>query len=334
MKPIGIALPGAATPAEAGRLAARAELLGFDAVWALDVRREPFLTCAAAIASTSRISVGTNVAVAFARSPTVTATAAWDLALWSGGRFVLGLGTQVGPALQARFGVSVDRPGPRLRDYVLAVRACFAAFRRGYGRYDGEFYSIRRPAFQPGSEPGVPEPPIYIAAVNPFMTGIAGQVGDGLAAHPFTTPDYLRKVMLPALAAGATRAERVRPRILQQLVVAPSRRLAAAQMLVYTVPSYRRVLDHAGQSQMADAVLAAVQAGRRSEARTMIESGYLDLLGVVIGVDQESIRQGLQRWLPLADFISLSVPWFGVPHAEQMSLMEGLLEQVAPLNLA
>ncbi len=183
MKPIGIALPGAATPGEAGRLAARAEPLGFEAVWALDVRREPFLTCAAAIASTNRITVGTNVAVAFARSPTVTATAAWDLALWSGGRFVLGLGSQVGPTLQARFGVSVDRPGPRLRDYVLAVRACFAAFRLGHGRYDGEFYAIRRPAFQPGSEPDAPEPPIYIAAVNPFMTGIAGQVGAGLAAH-------------------------------------------------------------------------------------------------------------------------------------------------------
>jgi len=79
-------------------------------------------------------------------------------------------------------------------------------------------------------------------------------------------------------------------------------------------------------------VLAAAQAGRRLEARTLIDSGYLDLLGIVIGLDQESIRRALQRWLPLADRISLSVPWFGVSHAEQVSLMERLLEQAAPLK--
>src|SRR2546422_4800862 len=89
---VGVALPGAVHPRDAGRLAALAEQAGCDAAWVLDVRREPYLLSAAALAATSRLEVGTNVAVAFARSPTVTATAAWDLAQWSGSRFVLGLG--------------------------------------------------------------------------------------------------------------------------------------------------------------------------------------------------------------------------------------------------
>src|SRR4030081_777115 len=118
---IGVALPGMASPAEAGRLAAAAESAGCEAVWALEGRRDPFLLSAAVAEATQTVAVGTNVAVAFARSPTVTATAAWDLALWSGGRFVLGLGRQVGPTLKARFGVIADRPAARMRDYVTAV---------------------------------------------------------------------------------------------------------------------------------------------------------------------------------------------------------------------
>src|SRR6266481_1842660 len=161
---VGVTLPGAARPREAAGLAAQAEAAGCDAVWVLDVRREPYLMAAAAIQATERITVGTNVAVAFARSPTATATAAWDLALWSGGRFVLGLGSQVGPTLAARFGVTADHPGPRMRDYVHAVRACFTAFRKGYGRYQGDFYNIRRPALQPGADDLAEDPPVYLAA--------------------------------------------------------------------------------------------------------------------------------------------------------------------------
>src|SRR5215470_16005057 len=164
---LGVTLPGAVRPRDAARLAAAAEAGGCDAVWVLDVRREPYLVAAAAVQATERVEVGTNVAVAFARSPTATATAAWDLGLWSGGRFVLGLGSQVGPTLAARFGVEADHPGPRMRDYVRAVRGCFGAFRTGRGRYEGEFYRIRRPAFQPGADDLAEDPPVYVAAVNP-----------------------------------------------------------------------------------------------------------------------------------------------------------------------
>jgi probable F420-dependent oxidoreductase len=325
---LGLTLPGAASPQEAARLSALAEEAGFDSIWTLDLRRDPYLMSAAAITATSLAQVGTNVAVAFARSPTVTASAAWDLQAWGGGRFVLGLGSQVGPTLKARFGIEADRPGPRMRDYVRAVRACFEAFRRGYGRYDGDFYSIRRPALQPGADPQPEDPAIYVAAVNPVMTRIAGEVGDGLAAHVFSTPEYLAEVVRPALEAGARRAERPRPPILLQLLVAPDRESAATQMIAYTVPAYRRVLDHAGLGHLVDQVLEASAEGRRSEARRIIDEGYLDRLAVVLEDDLES---GLERWRGLADRITLSVPWFGIPNERQVELVERLIARAAPL---
>lgn len=322
---IGITLPGAVNPRDAARISAQAEAAGCDALWVLDVRRDPYLLAAAAVQATERVEVGTNVAVAFTRSPTVTATAAWDLSIWSGGRFVLGLGSQVGPTLAARFGVTADHPGPRMRDYVRAVRGCFAAFRSGHGSYEGDFYSIRRPAFQPGGEDVERDPPIYLGAVNPFMTSIAGEVADGLAAHPFSTPEYLRDVSRPALASGAQRAGRLAPPVLLQLVVAPTRAAAAAQMYAYVVPGYRRVLDHAGFGELADRVMAA----GRDEARELIERGCLDRLGVIVGDDLEA---GLERWRGLAERITLSVPWFGTRDADQLTQVEQLVARVRQLR--
>jgi probable F420-dependent oxidoreductase len=326
---VGLTLPGGVRPRDAARLAAQAEEAGCDAVWVLDVRREPYLLAAAAVQATERVTVGTNVAVAFARSPTVTAAAAWDLGLWSGGRFTLGLGSQVGPTLTARFGVTADHPGPRMRDYVRAVRACFAAFRRGYGRYQGDFYNIRRPAFQPGADDLAEDPPVYLAAVNPFMTGIAGEVGDGLAAHTFTTREYLRDVLRPALQAGAERAGRPVPPVLLQLLVAPTRAAAATQMIAYTVPGYRRVLDHAGLGELADRVMEAGGEGRRSEARDLIDHGYLDRLAVVVG---DELEEAIERWRPLAEQITLSVPWYGPGDADQLAQTEHLIERIRNLR--
>jgi probable F420-dependent oxidoreductase len=326
---LSVTLPGGVEPRHAARLAAQAEAAGCDAVWVLDVRREPYLMAAAAVQATERLQVGTNVAVAFARSPTATATAAWDLGLWSGGRFVLGLGSQVGPTLAARFGVDADHPGPRMRDYVRAVRGCFGAFRTGRGRYEGEFYTIRRPAFQPSGDDLAHDPPVYVAAVNPFMAGIAGEVADGLAAHPFSTPEYLRDVLRPALAAGAERARRPTPPLLLQLVVTPTRRAAATQMIAYTVPGYRRVLDHAGLREVADRVMAASAEGRRDEARELIDGGCLDRLGVIVGDD---LAAGLERWRGLAERITLSVPWFGTDDAEQLQQAERLIQGIAKLG--
>src|SRR5262245_55860011 len=116
---------------EAERLAGEAEAAGASGIWVTDLRRDPYLISAAALRGTTRIAVGIDVAVAFARAPAATAQAAWDLAGASNGRFILGLGSQVGPTLLSRFGVAVDKPALRLRDYVRAVRACWDAYRKG-----------------------------------------------------------------------------------------------------------------------------------------------------------------------------------------------------------
>lgn len=298
----------------------------------LDVRREPYLVSAAALDATTTAEVGVNVAVAFARSPALTATAAWDLAGASGGRFVLGLGSQVGGILEARYAVAADRPAPRMRDYVRAVRASFDAYEHGRGFYDGEFYRLRLPVFQPGADRDHPHPPIYVAAVNPLMTRVAGEVADGLAAHPFTTLPYVREVLLPTLSQAASSAGRQRPTLLLQLVVAPDRESAVRQMTAYAVPAYRRVLDHAGLGTIADQVFAATARGDRQEARALVDGHVLDRLGVTVAESAAQLAEFLAPWREVADRLSLSVPWYGLDHEAQVGAFRRLLELLPGLR--
>jgi probable F420-dependent oxidoreductase len=321
----GVGLPGTVTMREAEELAAEAENAGALGVWVTDVRREPFLTSAAALRATTRVTVGTDVAVAFSRSPAVTAQSAWDLAGYGGGRFVLGLGSQVAPTLLARFGVEADHPASRLRDYVLAVRACWDAYRKGRGRYEGAFYTIRQPIFSPGADEPWPTIPIYLAGVNPVMTAVAGEVADGFAAHMFSTPTYVDTVLRPALARGAARADRKAPPVLMPLVVGRDRASLALQMTTYTVPAYRRVLDDSGLRDEADAILAALADHRRTEAARIVEERCLDQLGVAV-LDDLAAR--VRLWSAHADVIGLTVPWYGLDRAAQMTLFRDVLRAV------
>src|SRR3989475_3421540 len=318
----GVGLPGTVTMREAEQLAAEAESAGASSVWLADVRREPYLASAAALRATTRVTVGIDVAVAFSRSPAVTAQAAWDLAGYGKGRFVLGLGSQVGPTLLSRFGVELDRPAARMRDYVLAVRACWDAYRKGHGRYEGEFYTIRQPVFSPGADDPWPDTPIYVAGVNPVMTAVAGEVADGFAAHMFSTPTYLDRILRPALARGAARAKRDAPPVLMPLVVGRDRASLALQMTTYTVPAYRRVLDESGLREEADAILAAIADRRRSEAARIIEEHCLDQLGVAV---LDDLAERVRHWSTHADAIGLTVPWYGLDRDDQIALFRDVL---------
>ena len=318
----GVGLPGTVTMREAEQLAAEAESAGASSVWVADVRREPYLASAAALRATTRVTVGIDVAVAFSRSPAVTAQAAWDLAGYGSGRFVLGLGSQVGPTLLSRFGVELDRPAARMRDYVQAVRACWDAYRKGHGRYEGEFYTIRQPIFSPGADDPWPDTPIYVAGVNPVMTAVAGEVADGFAAHMFCTPTYLDRILRPALARGATRAKREAPPVLVPLVVGRDRASLALQMTTYTVPAYRRVLDESGLREEADAILAAIADRRRSEAARIIEEHCLDQLGVAV---LDDLAERVRHWSTHADAIGLTVPWYGLDRDAQIALFRDVL---------
>lgn len=318
----GVVLPSNVTLQEAERLAAEAEDAGASAIWVTDLRREPYLVALAALRATKRVTVGTNVAVAFARAPAVTAQAAWDLAGMSGGRFVLGLGSQVGPTLRSRFGLELDRPAARMRDYVGAVRACFDAYRKGRGRYEGELYPVRQPVFAPGADDPWPEPPVYVAGVNPVMTAVAGEVADGLAAHTFSTPRYLDEVIRPALARGAARAGRTPPPVLVPLVVGRTRAQLALQLTTYTVPAYRRVLDASGLKDEADAILAALADRRRADAAKIVDERCVDHLGVIL---LDELAAGVARWYAHADQVALGPPWYGTEPAEQTVLFREIL---------
>jgi probable F420-dependent oxidoreductase len=307
---------------EAERLAAEAEAAGASSVWVTDLRRDPYLISAAALRATTRVTVGTDVAVAFARTPATTAQAAWDLAGYSGGRFILGLGSQVGPTLLSRFGVDLDRPAARMRDYVRAVRACWDAYRKGRGRYEGKFYSVRQPVFSPGADDPWPEISVYVAGVNPVMTAVAGEVGDGLAAHMFSTPRYLDEVLRPALARGAKKAGRAAPPVVLPLVVGRDRASLAMYMTVYCVPAYRRVLDESGLREEMDAILAAIADRRRTDAAKIVESRVLDQLAVTT---LDDLASGVTRWSKHTDKLGLTVPWYGMDHAAQVALLRDVL---------
>lgn len=195
--------------AETGVHAARLESEGFDGAWIGETRHDPFMQMLEAARPTATMTVGTAVAIAFARSPMTVANSAHDLAAYSQGRFVLGLGSQVRPHIERRFAMPWSSPAARMREFVLAMRAIWRSWQDGE-RLDfrGDFYShtLMTPFFAPPAhEWGVP--PVYLAGVGPMMTEVAGEVADGFFVHAFTTPRYLREVTLPALGRGRQRRD-------------------------------------------------------------------------------------------------------------------------------
>ena len=192
-------------------LAKAAHAGGFSGLVFVESGRTAFLSATAA-ALAAPLDLATGIAVAFSRSPMVTAQLAWELADVSDGRFRLGLGTQVRAHIERRFSAAFDPPGPRLREYVCALRAIFAAF-RGEERLDfkGDHYSfsLLTPQWTPGAIPH-DHPSIDIAGVNPWMLRMAGEVADGLHVHPLNNPTYLSETVLPALEEGVARAGRTR----------------------------------------------------------------------------------------------------------------------------
>ncbi|MCB1676378.1 MAG: TIGR03617 family F420-dependent LLM class oxidoreductase [Halioglobus sp.] len=198
-------------PGEIGAHAARAEALGFDGLQVPDAVHDGLLLSVMALQASERLIVGTGVLVAFPRSPMTVAVAAWDLQGMSGGRFELGLGTQIKQNIEERYSARWDSPVPQLREYVQSLRAIFHSFQSGEKlQFEGEHYRFTRlqPFFNPGPIDH-PHIPILCGAVGPAMTRMVGAVADGMITHPTNTPpEYIRQVCLPRLQAGFARAGR------------------------------------------------------------------------------------------------------------------------------
>lgn len=190
----------------------RAEDLGFDGVVVPETAHNPFMALALAAEHSTRLTVATSVAQAFVRSPTTTAYAAFDLQRLSHGRFRLGLGSQVKGQIERRFGMSWSAPAPRMRDYILAMRAVWACWQqRSPLNYQGTHYrlNVMTPNHRPSPlPPDVSFPPVAIAAVLPYMTQLAGEICQGVRLHVFSTERYVQNVTLPNLRKGAARAGR------------------------------------------------------------------------------------------------------------------------------
>jgi probable F420-dependent oxidoreductase len=186
------------------------ESAGFDGLWFTESGRTAYTGCTAAALTTQRLDVGTAVALAFPRSPMVTAQIAWELADATDGRFVLGLGTQVKAHIERRYGTMFSHPGSRLREYVLAVRAIFRAFQREAPLdFHGDYWSFDLlPATWSPGPIDHPDVPVYVAAVRPWMARMAGEVADGIHVHPFHSIRYLQEVVLPSAHQGAAAAGR------------------------------------------------------------------------------------------------------------------------------
>jgi probable F420-dependent oxidoreductase len=232
---------------------------GFSGLLFTETGRTAYLNAAVASQAAPGLELSTGVAVAFPRSPFVTAATAWELQEATGGRFRLGLGTQVRTHVVRRYGVPFERPGPRLRDYVLAVKDCFTAFRTGTLDHHGEFYDLDfiTPQWSPGPI-DAPDPKVDVAAVNPWMLRMAGEVADGVHVHPIGEPGYLRRHVLPCVAEGAAKAGRAPSDV---AVIVPvmtivgdtdaqrdaERELVRASMSFYgSTPNYAFIWDEAG----------------------------------------------------------------------------------------
>src|SRR3954447_9466997 len=194
--------------AQSGQSASEAEAAGYGGGWAAETSHDPFLNLLLAAEATGRLELGTSIAVAFARNPMTTAVTTNDLQAFSGGRFILGLGSQIKPHITKRFSMEWSHPAPRMREFVLAMRAIWDSWHNGSKLdFRGDFYThtLMTPFFNPGPNPhGAPL--VFLAGVGQLMTEVAGEVCDGFLCHGFTTERYLREVTIPALERGRAKA--------------------------------------------------------------------------------------------------------------------------------
>jgi probable F420-dependent oxidoreductase len=242
-----------------GDLARRTQASGFSGLLFTETGRTAYLNAAVASQAAPGLELSTGVAVAFPRSPFVTAATAWELQEATGGKFRLGLGTQVRTHVVRRYGAEFERPGPRLRDYVLAVKACFAAFRTGTLDHHGEFYDLDFITPQWSAGPiDAPDPKVDVAAVNPWMLRMAGEVADGVHVHPLGEPGYIARHVVPNVIAGAEKSGRSLSDIAMIMPVMTivgdsdeerhnERELVRASMSFYgSTPNYAFIWDEAG----------------------------------------------------------------------------------------
>jgi probable F420-dependent oxidoreductase len=308
--------------AKAAKAAQRVEAQGYDGAWSAETQHDPFLPLLLAAEHTSRLELGTGIAVAFARNPMTVANVGWDLQAFSGGRFMLGLGSQIKPHIEKRFSMAWSHPAPRMREFILAMRAIWSCWQDGTPlAFEGEFYThkLMTPFFNPGPQPHG-APPVFLAAVGEVMTEVCGEVADGMLVHGFTTERYLREKTMPALARGWAAAGKQRANFELSCPVFivtgenDEQRAAAAtgvrrQIAFYgSTPAYRGVLELHGWGDLQTELNALSKQGKWAEMGELIDDDILDAFAVV--ADPSTVAAKVAgRFEGLIDRLSFYLPY-------------------------
>ena len=322
---------------QAAERASASEAAGYDGWWAAETQFDPFIACAVAAQRTRRIELGTAIAVALARNPMSVALTANDLQALSGGRFVLGLGSQIRPHITRRYSMAWSHPAERMREFVLAVRAIWEAWGAGSPLdFRGDFYAhtLMTPFFDPGPNPHG-NPRILLAAVGPLMTQAAGEVADGLLCHPFSTERYLREVTVPALARGRAKVGRTLEDFElsaaamivaadSQAEIAAGTRAVREQIAFYgSTPAYRPVLELHGWDRLHEELGARSKRGEWESLHELIDDEVLNTFAI-IGSPEHAVAEIRRRYGDVVTRITIAAPADDDDAARHRRLLEEL----------
>ncbi len=316
----GVALGG--PYAFLGALGKQVEQRGFDAAWVSETTQNATVQSTVLAGATERIDIGTNISLAFPRSPTVTAMEAWDLNELTGDRFVVGLGSQVKRIIEERFSSDFARPAKRMAEYVEAMQTVWAMERGQDETFEGELYQVLRPGLGGrGTATDRALPRVYVAAVGPLMAAAAATHADGILGHPFTSDPYLADDVLPRVEHALAEAGRERSEFTVCsgviLSIAEDREVAvreAKQQIAFygTTPNYRPVFASYGDEALTD------------QLRTVFKRDPRDLDALVAAVPDEAVeryavagtpdevRDRLPALESQVDHLILGGAWYGV----------------------
>jgi probable F420-dependent oxidoreductase len=298
------------------------EAIGFDGLYTAEGPHEPFVPLLLAAEHTTRPTLFSNIAVAFARSPMDLAQMANDLQHESQGRFVLGLGSQIRPHIERRFSMTWSRPVARMREMVQAIKAIQAAWGDGTPlAFRGEIYrhTLMTPFFDPGPNPYGP-PPVWVAALGPKMTACAAEVGDGLLVHPFHTGKFVREHVVPAVDEGLARTGR--ERCVFTVSATPivctgstddemERAITHVRGLLGfygSTPAYRVTLDAHGWGDLQTELNLLTKQGRWDEIAAVVPDEVLDTVAVR-GAPGDIAGLLQARYGNAVDRVGLSMPY-------------------------
>jgi probable F420-dependent oxidoreductase len=311
------------------------EEMGYSGILSAETSHDPFFPLVVAALNTQRIDLMTSIAVAFARTPMILANIGHDLNAVAKGRFILGIGSQIAPHITKRFSMPWSSPAPRMREFILAMRAIWANWHEKKPlEFTGKFYThtLMTPFFTPTNTSYGP-PRVFLAAVGPHMTEVAGEVADGVIIHAFTTEKYLRETTLPALERGFKKAGKSRKdfeisypvfvvtgkdtKDLEAAKVATKRQIA----FYGSTPAYRPVLESIGVGDLQSDLNTMSKQGRWEEMGTLITNDILDAFAVV-GGPSEIASQIKQRYGDIVD--RTSAAYANIPEADRRKIIKDL----------